>query len=136
MVLYRTHLGLVDDPAQAVRNSGALPPVECSVCGMVKPVSRFAPTAKVATCKGCWEAGRKERNAHTMRTLRAATPHEEKAAKQAAFRAGMRKDKCAICRGPIEGYGICDVCEGHVSALGGLDGLKQAVRAVRYLQSE
>jgi hypothetical protein len=71
-----------------------------------------------------------------MRTLRAATPAEEKAAAQAAYRAGMRKDKCAICRGPIEGYGICGACEDHVRALGGLDGLKQAVRAVRYLQEE
>jgi hypothetical protein len=71
-----------------------------------------------------------------MRKLRSETPLEELAAKQAAYRAGMRKDKCAICGGPIEGQGICMRCEGHVMALGGLEGLKQAVRAVRYLQSE
>jgi recombinational DNA repair protein RecR len=71
-----------------------------------------------------------------MRNLRAATPPETLAAKQAAFRAGMRKDKCAICGNSIDGHGICDICDDHVRALGGLDGLKQAVRAVRYLQSE
>ncbi|MGW6755951.1 hypothetical protein [Streptomyces sp. NPDC055006] len=68
-----------------------------------------------------------------MREYRADVPAGVKAEQQAAWRAGMRKDKCAICGSAIEGHGICDDCVSHVEALGGLEGLKQAVRAVRYL---
>lgn len=135
MVLYREAVRLgVRDPAQHVRN--ALPPIECSKCGETRPTREFAPGAPVATCATCWDGGKGERRRESMRKLRSETPLEELAAKQAAYRAGMRKDKCAICGGPIEGQGICMRCEGHVMALGGLEGLKQAVRAVRYLQSE
>jgi hypothetical protein len=84
----------------------------------------------------CWDRGRNARKAEVMRNIRAATPAEEKAAAQAAYRAGMRKDKCAICGGHVEGHGICWSCDDHVRMLGGLEGLKRAVRAVRYLQSE
>lgn len=143
MTLYREAVRLgVRDPAQHVRN--ALPPIECSVCGETRPTREFAPYAPVATCRSCWDGGRqgvpgagqRERKNQVMRKLRAATPAEDKAKAQAALRAGMRKDKCAICREPIEGQGICTHCEGHVVALGGLDGLKQAVRAVRYLEGQ
>lgn len=135
MVLYREAIGEgVANPAQHVRN--ALPPVECSVCGKTKPTREFTPRAPVATCVECWEGDRKARQAESMRKLRAATPAEEKARAQAAFRAGMRKDKCAICGHPIEGHGICDSCDDAVHVLGGLDGLKQAVRAVRYLEGQ
>jgi hypothetical protein len=36
----------------------------------------------------------------------------------------------------MQGYGICFHCEEHVRMLGGLEGLKRAVRAVRYLQKK
>jgi hypothetical protein len=48
----------------------------------------------------------------------------------------MRKDTCAVCGGAVQGYGICPHCEEHVRMLGGLEGLKRAVRAVRYLQKK
>lgn len=58
------------------------------------------------------------------------------AEQQRAFRAGIRKGKCAICSSAIYGQGICGRCKALVEELGGLEGLKQAVRAVRYLQGD
>jgi hypothetical protein len=51
----------------------------------------------------------------------------------AAYRAGMRKDRCAICATPIDGEGICGPCRTCCTLLGGTEGLKKAARAWRYL---
>jgi hypothetical protein len=45
----------------------------------------------------------------------------------------MRVDKCAVCGGYVTGYGICYVCQEYIRLLGGLEGLKRAARAVKYL---
>lgn len=87
----------------------------CNGCGETKPLDNFPKsTAQLLghgyTCKPCL------------------------AAEQRAQRAGMRKGKCAICGGYVEGTGICYSCQEHVRLLGGLEGLKRAVRAVRYLE--
>lgn len=51
-----------------------------------------------------------------------------------AHRAGIRVDKCALCRAPIPGRGICDRCQAAVDVLGGTEeSLKAAVRAVRWI---
>jgi hypothetical protein len=50
-----------------------------------------------------------------------------------AYRAGMRLDKCAVCGGAVEGHDICYPCRDHIRMLGGLEGLKRAARAVKYL---
>jgi hypothetical protein len=64
--------------------------------------------------------------------------NEELAAEARAYRAGMRKYKCAVCGIRIgqEDGGLCDTCQECVDVLGGLEGLKRAVRAVRYLTAE
>jgi hypothetical protein len=102
----------------------------CASCGETKPVSEFGPHTNTADglrtyCKACHAAQAQER--------RASESPESRAEAMRAYRAGMRKDKCAICGGSVEGYGICSSCQDHVRMLGGLDGLKRAVRAVRYL---
>jgi hypothetical protein len=58
------------------------------------------------------------------------------AEQQRAYRAGMRVDKCAVCGGYVTGYGICYVCQEYIRLLGGLEGLKRAARAVKYLNDE
>ncbi|MEU0245184.1 hypothetical protein ABZ192_12790 [Streptomyces sp. NPDC006235] len=52
----------------------------------------------------------------------------------AAYRAGIRKDRCAVCSSAIEGEGLCSRCRAAVVVLGDLEGLKQAVRALKYLE--
>jgi hypothetical protein len=105
----------------------------CTTCGEVKPLAEFPFRNKAAgqrhsACRACraeWA-----RDHRTEQTL------EERRAQMTAYRAGMRKDTCAVCGGAIEGSGICFHCEEHVRMLGGLEGLKRAVRAVRYLQKQ
>lgn len=103
---------------------------KCNRCGEVKPLDDFplrsgAYRGHGYHCKPC--------HAEQARERRKYIPASDKAEAQKAFRAGVRKDKCAICRTAIEGHGICDQCAEAVEMLGGLEGLKQAVRAVRYL---
>lgn len=105
----------------------------CNTCKEVKPLGEFPrsagqPEGHGYQCKACKAAATKER--------RADTPAEVLAEQQKAFRAGIRVDKCAICGEAIEGRGICLDCRDLVEALGGLEGLKRAVRAVRYLEGQ
>jgi hypothetical protein len=51
-----------------------------------------------------------------------------------AYRAGIRKGKCAVCASAIEGEGLCSRCQAAVYVLGDLEGLKRAVKAVKYLE--
>jgi hypothetical protein len=105
----------------------------CTKCGEVKPLAEFPFRHKEtgqrhSACRACRaEWARDNRTAETL---------EERRAHMSAYRAGMRKDTCAVCGGAVQGYGICPHCEEHVRMLGGLEGLKRAVRAVRYLQKQ
>ena len=105
----------------------------CTKCGEEKPLEDFAKHRRGAeghrrTCKACQRADARE--------YRATIAPEDRAEAQRAYRAGIRQDRCAVCQGEIEGQGLCGDCEEAVKALGGLPGLKQAVRAVRYLEGE
>lgn len=108
--------------------------MKCPACGLDKPEADFPRSPAYAS--GLDERNCKDCKARRMRAWRAGVPSDVKADQQAAWRAGLRKDKCAICAKPIGGLGICEDCADHVEALGGLEGLKQAVRAVRYLTKE
>jgi len=103
---------------------------QCRTCRADKPLSDFSANETSATgyshqCKDC--------KAAETRARRKNIPAEDKAESMRAYRAGIRKDKCAVCGSTISGHGICDQCADAVATLGGLAGLKQAVRAVRYL---
>ncbi|MFI8830533.1 hypothetical protein ACIGPN_05810 [Streptomyces afghaniensis] len=51
-----------------------------------------------------------------------------------AYKAGMRKDKCALCESPIEGLGVCGQCRGDMEALGGTpEALKRAAKALKWV---
>jgi hypothetical protein len=103
---------------------------KCAACGATKPIEAF-PVDPSQTgghkyrCKACQAAD--------MREARRQTPAEDKAEAQRAYRAGMRADKCAVCRAEIQGRGLCKPCQDAVEQLGGLEGLKVAARAVKYL---
>lgn len=103
---------------------------QCWTCKEAKPLEAFnrdaaQPSGLSSQCKACHTRYERERRRNI--------PAEDKAEAMRAYRAGMRKDRCAICKAAIEGHGICDRCANAVAILGGLDGLKQAVRAWRYL---
>lgn len=105
----------------------------CTKCGETKPLEDFAvkPGGAQGTdswCKRC--------KAEDVAQRRREQGAEETARAARAYRAGMRKGKCAVCGSAIDGYGICEACEGAVRSLGGLDGLKRAARAVKYLSEE
>lgn len=105
----------------------------CNKCGEEKPLTDFALSNKrtdgrSSDCKTC--------RAAQMRERRQQVAPDVHNTRQAAFRAGMRKDKCAVCSGAISGEGICDACLGHIRALGGTEAdLKRAAKAVKYLAS-
>jgi hypothetical protein len=86
----------------------------CPRCGQTKPISEYP-------------AGGKNRFNRCSRC---------KADEMAAYKAGMRKDSCAVCGTAIDGVGICVTCVECIDALGGLDGLKRAVRATRFMQQK
>lgn len=103
----------------------------CNKCGKTKPLESFSlhPTGKDgrrAACKECLAA--------VTREARKDETPDERNARMAAYRAGMRKDACAVCGGAIQGHGICFHCQEHVRMLGGLEGLQRAVKAVKYLE--
>lgn len=105
----------------------------CTQCGETKELTEFALQAtgsggRRADCKACQAARQRE--------VRANQSAESKAAEMAAYRAGMRKDRCAICAATISGQGICADCADLVEALGGLEGLKRATKAVRWLDAQ
>jgi hypothetical protein len=105
----------------------------CTKCREVKPLEAFAlhpqgKNGRRAICKECQAAD--------MREARKDETPAERNARMAAYRAGMRKDKCAVCGGAVEGHGICFHCQEHIRMLGGLDGLKRAVKAVKYLAEQ
>ncbi len=105
----------------------------CARCKEVKPLEDFNLDRKNQGrgyyCKPC--------KAEDARERRAAMDPEQLATQQRegskAYRAGMRKDKCAVCGTAIQGHGVCVTCEECIEVLGGLEGLKRAVRAVRYM---
>jgi len=106
----------------------------CRVCGKAKPLEAFGKRKDSADgleydCKRCKADAQAERHRQTS--------PEAKAEAQRAYRAGIREDACAVCGDAIKARrGICARCQGAVDVLGGLAGLKQAVRAVRYLEGE
>lgn len=108
----------------------------CIHCRKTKPLEVFHsnPTATGGVgnvCKDC----HRPLHAANRRKVRAGVPAEEKAREMAAYRAGMRKDKCAVCGSAIEGHGICDACMDAVAVLGGSpDALKRAAKALKYVQ--
>lgn len=102
----------------------------CRVCREVKPLTAFALTGKgdqrEQRCKEC--------KALALREARAEQSQDERNAAQAAYRAGMRKDRCAVCASTIEGHGICPRCMDAIKVLGGRpDDLKRAAKALAYL---
>lgn len=104
----------------------------CTKCGESKPLSEFSPDKGVSDGHASWCRRCK---ADVQAAVMATVPAEDKAAAARAYRAGMRKHKCAVCGVKIkqEDGGLCDMCQECVDVLGGLEGLKRAVRAVRYL---
>jgi hypothetical protein len=84
----------------------------CPGCGEAKPAEDFVADGTHYRCREC-----RRRDA-------------------VAYRAGMRKDACAVCARPIVGDGICQRCWEAIRELGGLDGLKRAARAVKYVQEK
>jgi hypothetical protein len=103
---------------------------ECTNCHKVKPLTDFPEEkrrkdGRGSHCKVC--------RAEAQAGRRADVPAETKADAQAAYRAGIKKGVCAVCGTSIKGAGLCDTCEECVEVLGGLEGLKKAVSAVRYL---
>lgn len=105
----------------------------CAQCGATRELSEFpsdpgAAAGRGYTCNAC--------KAERTRSYKATIAPEDKAEAQRAYRAGVRQNKCAVCGDAISGLGICDRCAGHIAGLGGLDGLKQAVRAVRYIDGK
>jgi hypothetical protein len=89
----------------------------CNACGVEKALEEF-PLRKGAALGHDYQC--KECQADAAR----------------ANRAGVKEGACAVCGDSIEGRGICSACRAAVTVLGGLDGLKRAVRAVRYLDGE
>ena len=86
---------------------------KCPRCGEVKPVSEYPAggTNRFDRCSAC------------------------KASEMAAYRAGIRKDKCAVCASAIVGHGICDDCMLAIGRLGGTpEDLKRAAKALKWLQ--
>lgn len=105
----------------------------CTKCGEAKPNSHFGPNRErpdglTSWCRQCRAASELERKAEM--------PAEEKAEAARAFRAGIRQDRCAVCGTSMKGRGVCVTCQECIEVLGGLEGLKAAVRAVRYLTAE
>lgn len=101
----------------------------CTGCGELKDASEFSKRSDGqprSECKVCRAAKQRQRHAEQS--------PEEKARKMAAYRAGIRKDRCAVCSSAIEGEGLCSRCRAAVVVLGDLEGLKQAVRALKYLE--
>ena len=105
---------------------------KCIVCNEVKPLEDFPikkGTVQENRCKACKAAAERKR--------REGQSQEERNAIQAAFRAGMRKDKCAVCGDAIEGHGICKPCTTAINLLGGTpEDLKRAARALKWLQEQ
>lgn len=103
----------------------------CTKCHQSKPLAEFPPDnrrkgGRQSQCRKCKAKDQAER--------RSEQTAEEKAEAQAAYRAGMRDFRCAICGTPIsDQHGICVTCQECVDVLGGLEGVRKAVRAVRYL---
>ncbi|MGX1133175.1 uncharacterized protein (DUF983 family) [Streptomyces glaucescens] len=84
----------------------------CPRCGEHKPLDAFLPEGvnRVYHCKDC--------NRYAMR----------------AYRAGMRKGKCATCGTGIEGLGVCSPCRDAMRQLGDTpEALRQATRALKWL---
>ena len=102
----------------------------CTRCKRTKELSEFPndPKHNDGKASHCYPCRAKDQAERRERM----TP-EEKADAQAAYRAGIRQGRCAVCGTSISGQGICDTCQECVDVLGGLEGLKKAVRAVRYL---
>jgi hypothetical protein len=101
----------------------------CTGCGEFKAASEFSKRSDGqprSECKECRAAKQRKREAEV--------PAEVKARQMAAYRAGIRKDKCAVCGSAIEGEGLCSRCRAAVFVLGDLEGLKRAVKVVKYLE--
>lgn len=109
----------------------------CIHCHKAKPVDDFqhSDTASGGLRNVCRDCYLEQKRRYQARMRNEVSP-EEKAEAARAYRAGMRKDKCAVCGSAIEGHGICEQCAEAVTTLGGLEGLKKAVRAVRHLTGE
>lgn len=135
MTLYRalraqgTH-----DAKVAVRR--AQDPVECRSCHQLKPCEEITPNHLVPTCFACDVKARAEAKRQNQAERRAELTPEEKAEASRAYRAGMRKDKCAVCGTSMQGHGVCVTCEECIEVLGGLEGLRRAVKAERYLSEK
>lgn len=104
----------------------------CTKCGKEKEAEEFplAPSrtdGRGSACKAC--------KATEQRDRRAEQPREERNAQMAAYKHGMRKDKCAVCGSAIDGHGICAACWQAIEALGGTSAdLKRAAKAVKWLK--
>lgn len=107
---------------------------ECTKCGKVKPDAEFSRdnsrrAGRKSQCSRCHAAYQRQR--------RNTLPSEVKAEQMAAYRAGMRANRCAVCGGAIEGEGMCVACVTAIGVLGGdEESLKRAARAVKYLHAK
>lgn len=97
---------------------------QCTECEQTKPLTAFGSTPGRKTCSAC-----------RQRAARATIPREDQNAQMRAYKAGMRKDKCATCAGPITGLGVCSRCQEAMDTLGGTpEALKAAAKALKWLQ--
>ncbi|WP_329544706.1 hypothetical protein OG548_08310 [Streptomyces sp. NBC_01356] len=107
---------------------------QCTKCKETKPRSEFSANPQAtdglqSQCKEC--------KAEAQRDRRKDEPKEVHNAKMQAYKAGMRKDKCACCGSPIEGHGICPRCMDAIKVLGGSPAtLKQAAKALKWVQEQ
>lgn len=88
---------------------------KCPRCGVAKPEADYPAGGvnRFARCSRC------------------------KADEMQAYKAGIRKDRCAVCAGPISGLGICSRCMDAIRVLGGSpDALKGAAKALKWVQAE
>ena len=106
----------------------------CARCRQTKPLEDFPlspkePEGRGYRCKEC--------KAAVMRDVRAEQPREERNAQMQAYKAGMRKDKCALCGSAVDGYGICDSCMAAIKVLGDSpEALKRAAKALKWVQEQ
>ncbi|MFF8942830.1 hypothetical protein ACF1A5_11260 [Streptomyces sp. NPDC014864] len=85
----------------------------CPRCGEAKPVSEYPAGGKnrFDRCSAC------------------------KAGEMRAYKAGFRKDRCAVCADKVEGHGICPRCLEAIRVLGDSpEALKRAAKALAYLR--
>ncbi|NYI06057.1 hypothetical protein FHU37_003000 [Allostreptomyces psammosilenae] len=108
----------------------------CIHCGCKRAIEEFVPSqSKTGTgitnvCRPCY----RKRHAEYERRRREQLSPEVRRDNIAAYRAGIRVGKCAVCRTTIPDKGLCEACKGAIRTLGGTEeALQRAKKVLRYL---